>query len=1444
MAAFRELCDRLQSHKVDIIALQEINLDTTQYRVTQSILQVLQETFGAVKMVTASTPVQKERTYKPGGVLLAVVGACSHRVTATQRDPMGRWCSINLAGRDSTNVRIYSAYQCVDARYSGDNTYYNQLWRLLRDTGERYPVPRKRFISDLCAELTRVQRDKTSLIVLGDFNETIGTDPDLMASICSTIGLSEAIEHLHPTAADTPTYNRGRRRLDYCLISHSLLTAITGAGLNQFHEISNSDHRAVFLDLHLGHLFRLTTPIVTAGLRHINSDSSAAKRFVDLAYDHLIENDTFNKYSHFAKHIDNNLTPYIIANSLDNQITKSLLSAERKIARPQRPPWSAKLHNASLQVRLWKIAKSGHLNEMNVGTQLAAAAADANFHGPIPTRFEDIQNRLAAAQKNLRHVRAHAAAERQTFLHQLKERTALRKTPKDTEAHQALKCIERQLHSRQQFHKIRNALDPQTHQTLTKILVTKTEVYLNPRSGEQLHRETTALVDTRAELEAAILSRNQQHFAQAQGTPFTILPLKALGSHQDFDVLQTPDGEPVTLPPGSFQETTTVLAILHEASNHPPPSWVATISFDDFIKGFLKWKESTSTSPSGRHLGIYKTLVTVYLNSSGEFDDTDEGTMPTKYKAERVLGLIYGLATTAARLGFYLQRWTKVINVMIYKEPGNFNLDKLRVIHLFEADFNLTVGILFGRRAMYHARDHSLLHDGQGGRLGSECMDVTLTKVLHITMAHLTKTPLGLFESDAEACFDRIVMLMAFLAFKSLGAPTKPLQMWEQALYHVRHALRTGFGESDHYYDYSDATPIIGPGQGSRGGVAAVCVMTTILLRAFDRLGHGSTFCDPTQTYLYQAISKMFIDDASNFVNTFLRWLHAPAAQDDVTDLLQKDAQTWERLLHTSGGKLRPDKCLYYILSWMFDDEGRATLAFPDEELQLTLSTGTSTATHPIRHFPHHKAHKTLGVYLSTDFQTTTALQHLRTKVLHYSTRLLKSNLSRHETWLGYFACFLPKVCYGLSVMTHAHKQLSLLQRPAVSATLVKLGFRRTINRSVVYGSPRYGGLGLRDLPVEQGIAQLQLLMRHLRAQSPQGQLLQISLSWWQLQAGVPEPLLQYPTHPMSHLPFTWLTSIRDFLRRIDGRLLVADHTPSVLPPARTADSYIMGAVLALPQTTTADLRAFNRVRLYLGVSLVSEITTADGKYLTKEAWVGDRSRHSPLLWPYQPPPGSVSFQTWRRLLARAFLLGRAPRVTTKRPHLLLRTPLGDWLPGSQWLQSKWSTFYSRAEQHLYCHDGADAPVFSQHSFSHRSRLRNPIFDIAPSPTVVSLPPASIPVDAVFQPDYIMFPSIAHLRHPSTPDRPATSPTDFHQYVALLPRWDRLLIRDCHFGTTPLADILTLIQNPAVELIISSDGGAKDRQGSYGALLASQQDAHNSSDAILVEVRYPSIIPG
>jgi hypothetical protein len=93
------------------------------------------------------------------------------------------------------------------------------------------------------------------------------------------------------------------------------------------------------------------------------------------------------------------------------------------------------------------------------------------------------------------------------------------------------------------------------------------------------------------------------------------------------------------------------------------------------------------------------------------------------------------------------------------------------------------------------------------------------------------------------------------------------------------------------------------------------------------------------------------------------------------------------------------------------------------------------------------------------------------------------------------------------------------------------------------------------------------------------------------------------------------------------------------------------------------------------------------------------------------------------------------------------------------------------------------------------SRLRNPIFDITPDPTLVTLPPTSLPVDAVFQPDYIMFPTISHLQQLPNP---RTKHRRRHQTFQQSPT--SRVGTTCFFVTSNLATPpkLTLFQNPEV----------------------------------------------
>jgi len=50
---------------------------------------------------------------------------------------------------------------------------------------------------------------------------------------------------------------------------------------------------------------------------------------------------------------------------------------------------------------------------------------------------------------------------------------------------------------------------------------------------------------------------------------------------------------------------------------------------------------------------------------------------------------VYRLMQLAIKHTFPYKRWWKVWKMFLEKEPGNPRIDKLRTLHLFEADYNL-----------------------------------------------------------------------------------------------------------------------------------------------------------------------------------------------------------------------------------------------------------------------------------------------------------------------------------------------------------------------------------------------------------------------------------------------------------------------------------------------------------------------------------------------------------------------------------------------------------------------------------------------------------------------------------------------------------------------------------------------------------------------------------
>jgi hypothetical protein len=279
--------------------------------------------------------------------------------------------------------------------------------------------------------------------------------------------------------------------------------------------------------------------------------------------------------------------------------------------------------------------------------------------------------------------------------------------------------------------------------------------------------------------------------------------------------------------------------------------------------------------------------------------------------------------------------------------------------------------------------------------------------------------------------------------------------------------------------------------------------MTSILIDGMTRLCNGLQFTDPTQQMQYSATVNMFVDDASNDdTNNFLEWLYKLPHVADVVDMTRHDSQTWEHFLWTSGGLLNLTKCAYYVLAWTFDAEGKASHVQKHQIPSLRLTSGDSPGTLTVRQLNFDESYKCLGNHLNTGMHMKDALDALKATALIYASRLLCSPLSRHDAWIAYVAVFVPSMSYTLPVSHHQASKLMKLQSAATRSTLMKLGFIRNTPTGVVSGPSRFSGLGFRDLAVEQGIGQVELLIRHLRAQSTQGILMRITLGWWQQVVG------------------------------------------------------------------------------------------------------------------------------------------------------------------------------------------------------------------------------------------------------------------------------------------------------------------------------------------------------
>jgi hypothetical protein len=180
----------------------------------------------------------------------------------------------------------------------------------------------------------------------------------------------------------------------------------------------------------------------------------------------------------------------------------------------------------------------------------------------IPTNKRSLISVGRAAKKALKRIRKNAKNERANHLRTHRERLALRVTPKDTEVADAIKTIDRQLANQHMFGRIQAAVKPLSYAALTKVEIVNESMHVHPITAQEVKLRQVQTINTKLELESAIIERNKHHFAQAQGTPFTQPPLSHIGSSNGYNIFHDDASNDIVLPDSTFVETQTDSDIL------------------------------------------------------------------------------------------------------------------------------------------------------------------------------------------------------------------------------------------------------------------------------------------------------------------------------------------------------------------------------------------------------------------------------------------------------------------------------------------------------------------------------------------------------------------------------------------------------------------------------------------------------------------------------------------------------------------------------------------------------------------------------------------------------------------------------------------------------------------------------------------------------------------
>ena len=633
---------------------------------------------------------------------------------------------------------------------------------------------------------------------------------------------------------------------------------------------------------------------------------------------------------------------------------------------------------------------------------------------------------------------------------------------------------------------------------------------------------------------------------------------------------------------------------------------------------------------------------------------------------------------------------------MILKKLGLIDVEKLRTLVLYEADFNHNNKFL-GKSMMAHMQSQLFLAKEQYSAPGKKCIDHVLNRRLLFDITQYSKQSLGLTGCDLSSCYDRVTHTPAMLAMSSYGIPMQPLTSMFTTIQNCKSYIRTAFGESVRSFGGHDDNYIalpMGLGQGNGSGPSVWTIVSSKMCEVLYKHNLSSFFLTPISQIPLELCGFAFVDD-TDLVCT----VPDSDSSCDTLQKMQSMVDTWEGVAKTTGGAIEtsPDKSWWYLVDFKWKNGEYSYVNHIDNEKFVLTAQNKHGVRDNLTYVSPHVATEMLGVYIAPTGDETRQI----TKMLDESNKLAKkfapAPLSQATAWIALTCIANSKFRYPLPATTLSEKICKTIVWPVLNVLLPKCHINRNFPQKLLYGPSSCLGLDLPSLFVQQGIYHVSDILEHLHYNDVTGHLIHTEIEHLHLETGQSNFSLSANFALIAKTLLTsncWVLATWKFMHQYK---ISIDLSLPTFPLRRQNDQYLMQALIHSTIAPTL-WKKFNQCRLYLNVIILADICTGDGTEICKAAFEGTfvqgTSRNN-IPWPPRDTPPSTAWKVWANCLIQLFCNGTNGRLSLG---------LGPWYVTDTCYQWEWH-LHKDTSHLLHVHDDS----YKQHQKMGRS-CRTPRF--------------------------------------------------------------------------------------------------------------------------------------